>query len=302
MFVKKLETKDISFGIKKHSFEAAHMGITEFNPGDVFPAHRHDLCEIHYIKKGELKIRISKKHYNAFQNQLFYIKSGDPHYQRCTKKTTVYYMVLNIFENKGTGRRNSPPVVKRTQWEAVSKLGKYPSCSLEATPSVKKHLVYIYESLAEREKLNTRRLNKSFGLFILELGSLLNEKINKAPGRKNIDMDVSDKRKSDAVINALKFLKKNSSGDADMNKVAAGAFYSLRHFERVFKNTVGISPKEYLLEQRILKASELLRKTRLKIDEIIIRSGFRNRQHFFKYFARRFGVSPDSYRKNLRKQ
>lgn len=271
------------------------MGTAEFNPGDIASAHRHRFSEIHYVEKGEMRIRIAKKYYNVPKNYIYYLKNDDLHYQRCIKKAVVHYFTLDIHEGKGINSRESPstPI---TQQESDN-LFKYPSYVFKPTDSMKRHLVYLFESLAKTQKSNIQKLNKSFGLFISELGNLLNKRRNKTIGEKYIIPDISDKRKANAIIGALKYFKKNYVKPVSMDEIARNACYSLRHFERIFKNIIGISPKEYLIEQRALKALKLLKNTRLKIDEIILQSGFRNKDHFYKYFSKRFNLSPDSFRK-----
>jgi AraC-like DNA-binding protein len=45
-------------------------------------------------------------------------------------------------------------------------------------------------------------------------------------------------------------------------------------FRKLFKETVGISPNQYLLELRLNKAKELLQSTNLSINEIAYKTGF----------------------------
>ena len=70
------------------------------------------------------------------------------------------------------------------------------------------------------------------------------------------------------------------------------------HFGRLFKQSTGLSPHQYLLEQRILKAKELLADHRLAIAEISQRLGFGSRAHFTTTFRQRAGTTPRQYRLN----
>lgn len=68
------------------------------------------------------------------------------------------------------------------------------------------------------------------------------------------------------------------------------------HFGRLFKQSTGLSPHQYLMEQRILKAKELLADHRLTIAEISQWSGFNSRAHFTTTFRKRVGKTPSEYR------
>jgi len=67
------------------------------------------------------------------------------------------------------------------------------------------------------------------------------------------------------------------------------------HFGRLFKQSTGLSPHQYLLEQRIRKAKELLADHRLTIQEISQRLGFGSRAHFTTTFRKRVGATPRQY-------
>lgn len=67
---------------------------------------------------------------------------------------------------------------------------------------------------------------------------------------------------------------------------------------RIFKAATGKSPKEYLGDYRILQAKKLLKETNLTIGEIASSVGYPDALAFSKFFSRRQGISPQTYRKN----
>ncbi|GAB4462599.1 MAG: AraC family transcriptional regulator [Elainellaceae cyanobacterium] len=68
------------------------------------------------------------------------------------------------------------------------------------------------------------------------------------------------------------------------------------HFSRLFKQSVGISPYQYLLQQRIEKAKQLLQKTDYSIVEIALSCGFNSHSHLTKQFRQATGTTPKNYR------
>jgi AraC family transcriptional regulator len=59
---------------------------------------------------------------------------------------------------------------------------------------------------------------------------------------------------------------------------------------------MGIAPYQYLLQQRIERAKQLLKQTELSIVEIALDCGFSSHSHLSKQFRSFTGVTPKTYR------
>ena len=70
-----------------------------------------------------------------------------------------------------------------------------------------------------------------------------------------------------------------------------------RVVENVFREHIGISPKQYQLELRLTRAARMLNKTAMSIPEIAVATGFSSASHLSSSFSRRYGVSPLRYRR-----
>lgn len=68
------------------------------------------------------------------------------------------------------------------------------------------------------------------------------------------------------------------------------------HFARLFKATFGCAPYQYVQEQRLIRARDLLRNNRDKITAIALMCGFNDSSQFSRAFKSRFGISPSGYR------
>jgi AraC family transcriptional regulator len=69
------------------------------------------------------------------------------------------------------------------------------------------------------------------------------------------------------------------------------------HFSRLFKQSMGISPHQYLLQQRVEQAKQLLKNSRLAIAEIALQCGFNSQSHMGKAFRELTGMTPSQYRR-----
>ncbi|MBI4460935.1 MAG: helix-turn-helix transcriptional regulator [Acidobacteria bacterium] len=68
------------------------------------------------------------------------------------------------------------------------------------------------------------------------------------------------------------------------------------HFGRLFKQSTGLTPHQYLVRQRIMKAKELLAEDGSSIAEIGRLLGFASHAHFTTVFRKLTGITPREYR------
>jgi AraC family transcriptional regulator len=78
--------------------------------------------------------------------------------------------------------------------------------------------------------------------------------------------------------------------------LAQMASLSEYHFLRAFKAEMGLSPHQYIIDQRIQAAKRLLKKTRSDIAGVAHQCGFASHQHLAAAFKRAVGKTPSSYR------
>jgi AraC family transcriptional regulator len=68
------------------------------------------------------------------------------------------------------------------------------------------------------------------------------------------------------------------------------------HFLRLFKKSVGITPHQYILQQRIDRAKYLLRSSSLDIAAIALRAGFCDASHLNRCFKNSLDMTPSQWR------
>jgi AraC-like DNA-binding protein len=99
------------------------------------------------------------------------------------------------------------------------------------------------------------------------------------------------------VLYALDYLEKDPLQDVSLEEAAKSAGYSLYHFFPVFKNIVGITPKEYLRRRRMTLAAHELLSGKVSIQTLAYHLQYDNPKPFARAFKKQYGVNPSSYRK-----
>jgi AraC family transcriptional regulator len=94
-------------------------------------------------------------------------------------------------------------------------------------------------------------------------------------------------------------LAMEEEGRVALRGVAKDVGMSYFHFSRAFKQSMGMTPTNYIAERRIERAKKLMQETDFPISEIALRSGFSSQSHFTTCFRRLAGVTPRSFRKGV---
>lgn len=70
-------------------------------------------------------------------------------------------------------------------------------------------------------------------------------------------------------------------------------------FNQSFRNTVGCTPGDYLLQWRMRLACRWLEKRQMVVGQIVDRLGYQSETAFFRAFKRQVGMSPGQYRQQI---
>jgi AraC family transcriptional regulator len=100
------------------------------------------------------------------------------------------------------------------------------------------------------------------------------------------------------IRRAQDFIRENLNNGISLKEIAGAAGdVSPYHFSRLFKQSTGFSPYQFLIECRVLAAQQLLRAQRqLGLGEIAFRCGFADQSAFTRCFRQRTGLTPKQYR------
>jgi AraC family transcriptional regulator len=84
--------------------------------------------------------------------------------------------------------------------------------------------------------------------------------------------------------------------DLKLTELSSIVQISPYHFLRLFKKSVGMTPHQYILQQRIERAKYLLKSSNLDISEIAFRVGFCDTSHLTRCFKNSLGKTPSQWR------
>jgi AraC family transcriptional regulator len=94
----------------------------------------------------------------------------------------------------------------------------------------------------------------------------------------------------------LQYVDENLAGKITLQQLAAVAGLSRMHFAAQFRAAVGMRPHDYLLNRRIDRAQELLRRADVSLVDVALTVGFQTQAHFTTVFKRFVGDTPYQWR------
>lgn len=100
------------------------------------------------------------------------------------------------------------------------------------------------------------------------------------------------------LLQVLEYINERLDQDIKLADLAALLNISPFHFSHQFKQSLGTTPYQYLLQQRIERAKQLLKQTDRSIMEIAFLCGFNSHSHLSKQFRQLTGITPKVYRAN----
>jgi AraC family transcriptional regulator len=117
--------------------------------------------------------------------------------------------------------------------------------------------------------------------------------------RKQILRKNSDGLPKSKLDLATEYINTYLDRDISLTALAVELDLSQYYFCKLFKQSIGMTPHAYLIQQRLERAKQLLKYSKGTMLDIALQCGFANPSHFAKYFRQKFGVSPKEFRMML---
>lgn len=225
-----------------------------------------------FLKKTETYEKPS----SILKEIILYTKTGDS--DKALKK------IENLFEYyKGKAVLN-PNLIKADVIEVVLAIQRYLEESKGDDTFLYNQNISPYEKIVKADSVSDLKgLLHDFAIMTI------NEVVHLKEGQSN------------SFVEKLKSITEENIGNEDFNlDIAASMLYiSPNYLRQMFKKVTGETFIEYLTNQRMKKAAELLRDNSLKISDITEQVGYSSQSYFTKCFKKYYNVTPTEYRENI---
>jgi AraC family transcriptional regulator len=94
------------------------------------------------------------------------------------------------------------------------------------------------------------------------------------------------------LVRAVEYIQDQLDTDLTVSGIAQAVYMTPSYFTRLFKESTGQSPYQYVVEARVRKAKDLLTTGKFTISEVAHHVGFADQSHLTRHFKRVFGLPP----------
>ncbi|MDG0814178.1 AraC family transcriptional regulator [Cohnella rhizosphaerae] len=259
--------------------------------------HAHEFTEISYVGEGEGHQYIGEERLRVRRGDLFTLPLGASHVFRPSSanagKPLVVYNFIFEAERMAEALRGFPGLDRLER--ALSCLDLAPGDGgwrklQDRTGAFEAFFSTAYAEFAGRRTGYQTRIYALFVVLLTEIERrLADEPENTRTGHAG------------GIEDALAFIRASLALPITAARAAEAAGLSERHFYRLFAKATGLTFSSYVQRLRIERGCELLRHTRLSVQEIAESVGYQDRGHFLDVFKKITGLAPRAYRSSYEK-
>lgn len=250
-----------------------HSGAQACAPGHCFGYVTRDHYLIHYITSGSGEYRVGGK--------IYQLKKGDG---------------FLIWPNSSTLYKATNHDPWTYQWVGFN--GKACKKTLESIGLNENKPIFHYDKDDFLEECLTKlneacRTSSSHDILLIGYLYLFLGKLHEQYKSDETKIIANKKTHFDE---AVKYIQMNYTQNIKISDIATYVGIDRSQLFRIFKSNINISPKQYLIDYRIVRASILIDTTDMTFQEISNSVGFEYCSHFYRLFKKHFGITPSVYK------
>lgn len=284
-----VENDNVSgFPFHCHTQNAVRHGVTT-------SPHIHEFIEILYCTKGEYRVTVSGRAYRLQSGEAVIINSREIH-EAYAVEIPAKYTVIKF----------SPELLSSTRKNVLEYKYMLPF-TMESDGLTKLFTREMLEGSCIGEATETmlrEYTQKEYGFEMAIHGELCRmflwilRRWKKDGAAISTSADVSENILA-KLNEVFEYIEKNISSEVSLESAAEICGFSVSHFSRIFKKTVGENFCDYLNSRRITEAQRLIATTDMNVTEIAMECGFSSASYFIKRFRDKTGMSPRKYRERI---
>lgn len=250
--------------------------------------HCHnDFVELSFITSGSVDYLIEGEKYTLRKGQVLVSNPGVYHRElfdsntRC-RELHIGVTNLNLFSNSkkdyiDVGDKNVLTFVK-----------------------YKDDIIKTCLEIVEEQKYYNNSSPFMLKALVMKLLILLHRELNEeSPNSDSHEFSFKSREKKELVEGITKYLNENYVQDISLYTLSKNMYLSPVYISKIFKEVMGDSPINYLIQIRLAKSKELLEDTKLSIKTISKMVGYDDPYYFSKLYKKYYGVSPNKTRKSV---
>ncbi|MFL0253120.1 AraC family transcriptional regulator [Clostridium neuense] len=231
-------------------------------------------CLIQYTISGEGELELNNIIYKLKEGDAFIVEVPSSHCYRLPKKSDKWELLYIQFSNEAL-----------PFWNQLTALVG-PVFSIKKDSAIEKLMWNIYDMSVRNEFQDAYQCSKYAYELIMNLVSYFHKEQKQKVLPSSIEL-------------CKDFINTHYNLQIGLDDMAKAAQISKFHLTRKFEKELGITPNNYLIKIRLENSVKLLTsQSNLTLENIAKSVGFSCSNYYGKVFKKKFGVSPDEFRRN----
>lgn len=276
-------------------FYSGKLSFIKHNRFNPMSTHKHKFIEISYVYSGEVNEVVNGVPLTLKKGDLIILDTNVTHSIDVTGFNDIllnFPINKEYFNNSFFNQLDSDNIVTNFLLHALYESQKYNTYLIFHTEENE----FIHTIICKlAQELMSPNINSSAiidSCLVILFSELL--RIYDAEKKSEKRSDLSKQRK--LSIDILNYISSNYQS-ITLASAAEHFHFTPNYFSNIVKKYTGKNFKDLILDEKLKKASYLLRSTSLTIEEVIAKVGISNIQFFYKKFKEQYGVTPYKYKK-----
>lgn len=222
-----------------------------------------------------------KTAFDLLPKVIFYVKDHNRRWITCNKATLSFLRKNNLSDVIGTTEEDFfPPAISESIKEDDLQIFESGDCIIDRIEVVTNEQGKLVWAMTSKMPIVN---DENVVLGIMGLTQILDVNAQLPAGFEKLKV-------------AIKKIDESVEEMPTVPELAALAEMSESHFRRSFKQCFGLAPQDFILQQKLHHAAELLTTTELPVAQIANACGFGDQSYFIRQFGRFYGDTPGKHR------
>ena len=249
-------------------------GREECAPGHAVGPMVRDIYVIHFIHNGSGIVQVGKHTFSLEAGQAFLIYPDVLTFYKADMQSPWVYTWLAF------SGEQVDPILARTRLTPEQPV--FPM-DIKIMPDMYNQLTMV----SEKEPGSDLKIKA----LMYEFLSVLTETVP-----LSVPASSSTNRRDTYIVQGMEYIHAHYHEQVSIEQLASFVRLDRKYFSAIFKESVGVTPQQYLLQYRMNKACELLRKGQYNVGEVAQSVGYTDALLFSRMFKKIIGTAPKHYR------
>ena len=251
-----------------------------------FEYHHHDFSKIVILIDGDLTYYIEGKAYILKPWDILFVNKNEIH--KPVVNPNKYYERIVIWLNPDFMAKYAQGNNNLLKCFEVAIKNNYNLLRLNMKSiDIIKNLIQDIQNCNNSDEFGSEILKESLFVQLMVL-------MNRLFLNSDKNRDIEDIQYDKTIEGVLNYINSNLENDLSIDTIASEFFISKYYLMRKFKNQIGSSIHNYVVQKRLILARSLI-SDGLSMSSVCSRCGFNDYSSFVRAFKKVYGVSPSNY-------